>query len=113
MAEFHFVADRLNGEPIAFLAMTNSEVKAVLGGCLALWTPVCLLLGFALGKPLAGLGAIFALVYLSMWGIGKRLSVIKRGKPPGYHVDALHAWLEDRGLKPRTLIRQAAVWDIR
>ena len=113
MAEIHFVADRLNAEPVAFLAMTHSEVKAVIGGCLLLWTPLCLLFGFLIGKPLMGVGAIFAMVYASMWLIGKRLAVIKRGKPPGYHVDALHAWLEDRGWKTRTLIRHTETWDIR
>jgi conjugative transfer region protein (TIGR03750 family) len=65
------------------------------------------------GKVLLSLAAVACLVFVSMWLAGKRLKVIKRGKPKQYHMLAMAAWLQDRGLAKETLIRQSRVWDIK
>ena len=43
----------------------------------------------------------------------RALRRLKRGRPEGYHADAVRAWLEDRNLKPKTMLRESAVWDTR
>jgi conjugative transfer region protein (TIGR03750 family) len=43
---------------------------------------------------------------------GKRLKHIKRGKPKQYHMLALRAWLQDRGLAQHVFIRDSRRWDI-
>ena len=105
--------DRLNEEPVVFLSMTNSEIKLALMVLFVFWTPICLLAGVLVGKLLLSLTAVAGLVFASMWVAGKRLKVIKRGKPKQYHMLALAAWLQDRGLARETLIRQSRVWDIK
>jgi conjugative transfer region protein (TIGR03750 family) len=111
--EIEFMPDRLNEEPVVFLSMTNTEIKWAVMVLFALWTPICLLVGFLVGKVLLSLAAVACLVFVSMWLAGKRLKVIKRGKPKQYHMLAMAAWLQDRGLAKETLIRQSRVWDIK
>jgi len=111
--EIEFMPDRLNEEPVVFLAMTNSEIKWALIVFFTLWTPICLVIGILVGKILLSLTAVAGVVFASMWLTGKRLKVIKRGKPKQYHMLALRAWLQDRGLAKETLIRQSRVWDIK
>lgn len=96
-----------------FLSMTNSEIRLSVMVCFAFWTPLCLVTGFLLGKTLLSLALVAALVFLSMWIAGKRIRIIKRGKPKQYHVLALSVWLQERGLVKRTLIRESRTWDIR
>lgn len=95
-----------------FLSMTNSEIKLSLMIFFAIWTPVCLLVGFIIGKTLLSLACVAGMVFISMWLAGKRLRVIKRGKPKQYHMLALRAWLQDRGLAKQVLIRESRTWDI-
>lgn len=111
--EIQFMPERLNEEPVVFLSMTNSEIKWALMVFFASWTPICLVVGLLIGKMLLCLAAVAGLVFASMWVAGKRLKVIKRGKPKQYHMLALTAWLQDRGLAKQTQIRQSRVWDIK
>ncbi|MFV0476963.1 MAG: TIGR03750 family conjugal transfer protein [Parahaliea sp.] len=111
--EMDFIPDRLNEEPVIFLSMTNSEIKYSALVSLLFWTPVCSLLGLLLGSMVLGFGASLGMVFATMWLLGKRLRVIKRGKPRQYHVMALRAWLQDHGLGTGSLIRQSKVWDIK
>jgi conjugative transfer region protein (TIGR03750 family) len=111
--EIEFMPDRLNEEPVVFLAMTNSEIKWALLVFFIFWTPICLVIGILIGKILLSLTAVAGLVFGSMWLAGKRLKVIKRGKPKQYHVLALSAWLQDHGLATETQIRDSRVWDIK
>ena len=50
--EIVFIPDRLNEEPVVFLAMTNSEIKMAALASLGFWTPICLVVGVILGKVL-------------------------------------------------------------
>ena len=95
-----------------FLSMTNSEIKLSLMIFFAIWTPVCLIVGFIIGKTLLALACVAGMVFLSMWLAGKRLRKIKRGKPKQYHMLALRAWLQDRGLASPVFIRESRTWDI-
>ena len=105
--------DRLNEEPVVFLSMTNSELKLAVVSVLLLWFPVCLTVGVLLSKTLLSLAAVLALSYVTLYLAGKQLRVIKRGKPRQYHVMAISAWLEDKGLKMKTMIRESKTWDIK
>lgn len=110
--DIEFIPDRLNEEPVVFLSMTNSEIKLSLMVFFAGWTPLCLVVGLMTGTVLLSLACVAGLVFVSMWLAGKRLRVIKRGKPKQYHMLALSAWLQDRGLGRQVLIRESRIWDI-
>jgi conjugative transfer region protein (TIGR03750 family) len=110
--DIEFIPDRLNEEPVVFLSMTNSEIKLSLMIFFAIWTPLCLLVGLLVGKVLLSLACVAGMVFASMWLAGKRLRTIKRGKPKQYHMLALQAWLQDKGLTKQVLIRESRTWDI-
>ncbi|MFV0277018.1 MAG: TIGR03750 family conjugal transfer protein [Parahaliea sp.] len=112
-AEVEFIPDRLNEEPVIFLSMTHSEIKYSALLSLALWMPTCTLVGFLCGSAILGLGASLGLVFGTLWLLGKRLRVLKRGKPRQYHALAIRAWLADHGLGNTGLIRSSQVWDIK
>lgn len=111
--EIVFMPDRLNEEPIIFIGMTNSELKTAGLISLGFWIPTSLIVAAVLGKAVLGLAIGVGLAFLSMWVIGKRIRVLKRGKPKQYHSDAMRAFFEDKGLLARTMIRENMVWDIR
>ena len=67
----------------------------------------------AFGQAVLGLGAGALAACGGIWSTARALRRVKRGRPEGYHADAVAAWLEDRGLKPKTMLRESAVWDIR
>tara|TARA_R110001592_G_scaffold254129_3_gene517464 strand:+ start:9592 stop:9957 length:366 start_codon:yes stop_codon:yes gene_type:complete len=110
--DVEFIPDRLNEEPVVFLSMTNSEIKLSLMLFFVLWTPVCLIVGLVIGKTLLSLACVAGMVFLSLWLAGKRIRILKRGKPKQYHMMALSAWLQDRGLARKVLIRESRTWDI-
>ena len=111
--EIVFIPDRLNEEPVVFLAMTNSEIKMAALASLGFWTPICLVVGVIVGKVLLALATVAALAYVSLWAIGKRLTILKRGKPKQYHVAVISGFLEDKGLRAKTSIRSSQKWSIR
>lgn len=95
------------------MAMTNSEIKYVIALYLATWVPAALLLGWLVGYTLIAFAVGVGMVFVSMWITGKRLRAIKRGKPKQYHVMRIKAFLQDRGLMKKTMIREKILWDIR
>ena len=105
--------DRLNEEPVVYIGMTNSELKFAGIASLGFWIPVCLIFFAIAGKAVLGIGVGAVFAFVTMWLLGKRLRVLKRGKPKGYHVMAISAWLQDRGLTSKEMIRGSEVWDIR
>ena len=109
--EIAFIPDRLNEEPIIFIGMTDSELKLAGMVSVGFWVPVCAVVAAVLGAGILGLAAGTLLAFASMWVIGKKLRVIKRGRPKQFHVMTITAWLEDRRLKSQTMIRQSTVWD--
>lgn len=110
--DIDFLPDRLNEEPVVFLAMTNSEIKFAALACFAFWLPFTTLAGALVGQALLGVALSLAGVFASLWLIGKRLRVLKRGRPRQFHVMAIRAGLQDWGLLPQTLIRESRTWDI-
>lgn len=111
--EIYFMPDRLNEEPVVFLSMSNSELKLAVISVLAFWFPICLTIGFLIGKVLLSIAAVMALSYITIYLVGKKLRVIKRGRPKQYHAMAITAWLEDNGLKMKTMIRESRTWGIK
>lgn len=110
--EIDFIPDRLNQEPIIFIGMTNSELKLAAVLSVVVCVPISTVLGFFLGAGLVGFSIGIALAFGLMFLVGRRLRGLKRGRPEGYHIDAIHAWLEDKGLRPKSMIRESRVWDI-
>ena len=111
--EVEFIPDRLNEEPVVFLAMTNSEIKYAVMVFFGMWLPISFLACFLAGRTLLALAIAPGLVFVSMWLAGKRLRVIKRGKPKQVHMLALRAWLQDHGLSREVFIRDSRTWDIK
>ena len=112
-SEIEFIPDRLNQEPVIFIGMTDSELRlgAVVSVCF--WLPLCLVLAALLGQAILGIAAGVVLALASMWWVGRKLRVLKRGKPQGFHVLAITAFFEDAGLKSKTMIRESRSWDVR
>ncbi len=111
--ELEFIPDRLNEEPVIFLSMTNSEIKYSALLSLLFWVPICALTGFVVGSAVLGIGVSLVMIFITLWLLGKRLRVMKRGKPRQFHILAIRAWLQDRGFGAHNLIRTNQVWDIR
>lgn len=111
--EIEFVPDRLNEEPVLMLGMTHTEFKTVGFVAVLFWVPVSLVVCGMLGAVLMGLAVGSLLALGTSYLVGKQLRVIKRGKPKGYHVTVINAWLEDRGIKSKTMIRHSQSWGIR
>lgn len=111
--EIYFIPDRLNEEPVIYIGMTQSELKMAGLVSVLFWLPVCIIIAVMLGYGTYGIAAGVVLAFGSMWLIGKRLRILKRGKPKGYHATAIAAWLEQHGLKPKTMLLTSGVWDIR
>ena len=99
--EIAFLPDRLNRAPAVFLGLSDGELRMAGLANLAVWIPACAALAGLFGQ--AG----------GIWLTARTLRRLKRGRPEGYHADAVRAWLEDRNLKPKTMLRESAVWDIR
>ena len=111
--EIAFLPDRLNRPPAVFLGLFDVELRMAGLANLAVWIPACAALAGLAGQAVLGMGAGALAAGGGIWVTAKALRRLKRGRPEGFHVDAALAWLEDRGLKPRTMLRESAVWDIR
>ena len=111
--EIVFLPDRLNRAPAVFLGLSDGELRMAGLVNLGVWIPACALAAGLFGQAVLGLGAGALLACGGIWLTARVLRRLKRGRPEGYHADAVAAWLEDRGLKPKTMLRESAVWDIR
>ena len=108
-----FLPDRLNRAPAVFLGLTDGELRLAGLANLAFWVPAGTAVAALAGHAVLGVGAGALAACGGIWLTARVLRSLKRGRPEGYHADAVAAWLEDRGLKPRTMLRESAVWDIR
>ena len=111
--EIVFLPDRLNRAPAVFLGLSDGELRMAGLVNLGAWIPACALAAGLFGQAVLGIGAGALLACGGIWITARVLRRLKRGRPEGYHADAVAAWLEDRGLKPKTMLRESAVWDIR
>ena len=111
--EIAFLPDRLNRAPAVFLGLSDGELRMAGLVNLAVWTPACSAVAALFGQAVLGIGAGALAAAGGIWLTARVLRRLKRGRPEGYHADAVAAWLEDRGLKPKTMLRESAVWDIR
>ena len=111
--EIAFLPDRLNRAPAVFLGLSDGELRMAGLANLAVWIPACAALAGLVGQAVLGLGAGALAACGGIWLTARTLRRLKRGRPEGYHADAVRAWLEDRNLKPKTMLRESAVWDIR
>jgi len=111
--EIVFLPDRLNRAPAVFLGLSDGELRMAGLVNLAAWVPACSALAALFGQAVLGIGAGALAAGGGIWVTARVLRRLKRGRPEGYHADAVRAWLEDRNLKPRTMLRESAVWDTR
>ena len=108
-----FLPDRLNRPPAVFLGLSDGELRMAGLVNLAVWIPAGAVLAVPFGQAVLGLGAGALAAAGGIWLTARVLRRLKRGRPEGYHADAVRAWLEDRGLVPKTMLRESAVWDVR
>ena len=111
--EIVFMPDRLNRAPAVFLGLSDGELRMAGLVNLAVWIPACSAVAALVGQAVLGIGAGALAAGGGIWMTARVLRRLKRGRPEGYHADAVAAWLEDRNLKPKTMLRESAVWDIR
>ena len=111
--EIAFLPDRLNRAPAVFLGLSDGELRMAGLVNLAVWIPGCAAVAALFGQAVLGIGAGALAAGGGIWLTARVLRRLKRGRPEGYHADAVAAWLEDRNLKPKTMLRESAVWDIR
>ena len=111
--EIAFLPDRLNRAPAVFLGLSDGELRMAGMVNLAVWIPACAAFAALFGQAVLGIGAGALAAAGGIWATARALRRLKRGRPEGYHADAVAAWLEDRSLKPKTMLRESAVWDIR
>ena len=111
--EIAFLPDRLNRAPAVFLGLSDGELRMAGLVNLAVWIPACSAVAALFGQAVLGIGAGALAAGGGIWLTARVLRRLKRGRPEGYHADAVAAWLEDRNLKPKTMLRESAVWDIR
>ena len=111
--EIAFLPDRLNRAPAVFLGLSDGKLRMAGLVNLGVWIPAGAVVAGLFGQAVPGLGAGALAACGGIWLTARVLRRLKRGRPEGYHADAVKAWLEDRGLKPRTMLRESAVWDIR
>ena len=111
--EIVFLPDRLNRSPAVFLGLTDGELRMAGLANLAVCIPAGAMLAGLFGQTVLGVGAGALAACGGIWLTARALRRLKRGRPEGYHADAVAAWLEDKGLKPKTMLRESAVWDIR
>ena len=112
-ADIAFLPDRLNRAPAVFLGLSDGELRLAGLANLALFIPAGTAVAALAGHAVLGIGVGALAACLGVWLTARVLRGLKRGRPEGYHADAVAAWLEDRGLKPKTMLRESAVWDIR
>ncbi len=111
--EIAFLPDRLNRAPAVFLGLSDGELRMAGLVNLAVWIPACSAVAALFGQAVLGIGGGALAAGGGIWATARVLRRLKRGRPEGYHADAVAAWLEDRNLKPKTMLRESAVWDIR
>ena len=111
--EIVFLPDRLNRTPAVFLGLSDGELRMAGLANLGLWVPACAALAALAGQAVLGVGAGALAAGGGIWVTARVLRRLKRGRPEGYHADAVAAWLEDRNLKPKSMLRESAVWDTR
>ena len=111
--EIVFLPDRLNRSPAVFLGLSDGELRMAGLVNLAAWIPAGAEFAALFGQAVLGSGAGALAAGGGIWATARVLRRLKRGRPEGYHADAVAAWLEDRNLKPKTMLRESAVWDIR
>ena len=112
-ADIAFLPDRLNRAPAVFLGLTDGELRLAGLANLALFIPAGTAVAALAGHAVLGVGVGALAACGGIWLTARVLRGLKRGRPEGYHADAVAAWLEDRGCKPKTMLRESAVWDIR
>ena len=111
--EIVFLPDRLNRAPAVFLGLSDGELRMAGLVNLGVWIPAGAVAAGLFGQAVLGLGAGALAACGGIWLTARVLRRLKRGRPEGYHADAVKALLEDKGLKPKTMLRESAVWDIR
>ena len=93
------------------LGLTDTELRYAAAAGFGLLVPAGALGGAAFGQAMVGAGAGAVLAIGSIYVAGRVLRRMKRGRPAGYHVDRIRAWLEDRGLGGDSMLRASAVWE--
>lgn len=107
-----FLPDRLNADPVVFRGMTNREVLFLAGSGLAIWMPISFLIAWLVGFPVFGLAGGLVLMIAQIWFASLYLMRAKRGKPEGYHLEAILIALQKFGVANCGATLYSGPWDI-
>ena len=87
-----FLPDRLNRAPAVFLGLTDGELRLAGLANLALWIPAGTAVAALAGHAVLGIGAGALAACGGIWLTARVLRGLKRGRPEGYHADAVEAF---------------------
>ena len=87
-----FLPDRLNRAPAVFLGLTDGELRLAGLANLALWIPTGAAAAALAGHAVLGVGAGALAACGGIWLTARVLRTLKRGRPEGYHADAVEAF---------------------
>ena len=87
-----FLPDRLNRAPAVFLGLTDAELRLAGAANLALFVPAGTAVAALAGHAVLGVGAGALAACGGIWLTARVLRGLKRGRPEGYHADAVEAF---------------------
>ena len=106
------LADRVDIEPPIFKGCSSSELLAMLIGAVAVWIPLSLLLGLALGRITYSLAFLAVGVIGSVYCGAAFFQRVKRNRPDHYYVHVLKRRLHASGMWSFPLVWRSGHWDI-
>jgi len=90
--EIAFLPDRLNRAPAVFLGLTDGELRLAGLANLALWIPAGTAVAALAGHAVLGIGVGALAACGGIWLTARVLRGLKRGRPEGYHAEAVTAF---------------------
>ena len=106
------VTDRVNSEPPILNGMTASEGIRIAVACLIVYGFIGSLIYAVTGYWQASVVFMIFATGASLWYASIYLARIKRGRPEGYYVQAIHLWIADLGLKQVQFLRHRSYWSL-
>ena len=91
-ADIAFLPDRLNRAPAVFLGLTDGELRLAGLANLALFIPAGTAVAALAGHAVLGIGVGALAACGGIWLTARVLRSLKRGRPEGYHADAVTAF---------------------
>ncbi|MDN3519011.1 TIGR03750 family conjugal transfer protein [Aquisalimonas lutea] len=111
-AELPPPTERLNEEPAIFRGCSSSELVGILVGAIGFWLPTLVLVGFAVGYPMVGVGGAAAATLATVFVAATVFQRIKRGRPIGYYQQLAILVLHRARIRRAPIVLRSGPWDL-